>query len=148
MRAKTFLIAVGFTVLLIASSSIASANAAISVSSENSLRISSARLVRAIDGDSYVTGTTEPSFGYVAPRASHVHVMVYDANGKLLGEKIDNINGNDLVRWHLRPRPRASFTVFCPWPPAQIAKVTIIEHSGHTHPVSRREVEWNSHLTI
>src|SRR5215510_10713294 len=108
MRAKTFLIAVGFTVLLFASSCIASANAVISLSSENSLRISSARVERAIGGSGfYVTGMTEPSFGYVAPRAPHVHVMVYDANGKLLGEKIDNINGNDLVRWHLRPAPRA-----------------------------------------
>src|SRR5262245_53724004 len=119
MRAKTFLIAVGFTVLLFASSCIASASAAVSIASENSLRISSGRLVRALDGGSFVTGTTEPSVGYVAPRASQVHVMVYDANGKLLGEKIDNINGNDLVRWHLRPAPHAHFTVFFPWPPTE-----------------------------
>ena len=47
----------------------------------------------------------EPSFGYVALRGAHVHVAAYDANGKLLAEKIEKINGNYLVRWHLRPRP-------------------------------------------
>jgi hypothetical protein len=66
-------------------------------SSENSVRISSARVVRALGGGSYVTGMTEPSFGYVAPRTAHVHVAAYDANGKLLAEKIDKINGNNLV---------------------------------------------------
>ena len=67
----------------------------------------------------------EPSFGYVALRGAHVHVAAYDANGKLLAEKVDNIDANDLVRWHLRPRPRAPYAVFFPWKPSQIAKVTV-----------------------
>ena len=92
--------------------------------------------MRALGGGSYVTGMTEPSFGYVAPRTAHVHVAAYDANGKLLAEKIDKINGNKLVRWHLRPRPRAPYTVFFPWGPSQITKVTVIEHSGYTYPAS------------
>ena len=92
--------------------------------------------MRALGGGSYVTGMTESSFGYVAPRAVHVHVAAYDANGKLLGEKIDKINGNNLVRWHLRPRPRAPYTVFFPWEPSQIAKATVIEHSGYAYPAS------------
>ena len=49
----------------------------------------------------------------------------YDANGKLLAEKVDNINGNNLVRSHLRPRPRAPYTVLFPWEPFQIAKVGV-----------------------
>lgn len=138
MNTKTFSLAVGIAVLLFASSRIASANPVISSSSENSVQISSARVVRALGGGSYVTGMTEPSFGYVAPRAAHVHVAAYDANGKLRAEKIDKINGNNLVRWHLRPRPRAPFTVFFPWEPSQMAKVTVIEQSGiHIPPPER-----------
>ena len=52
-------------------------------------------------------------------------VAAYDANGKLLAEKVDNIDGNDLVISHLRPSPRAPYTVFFPWEPSQIAKVTV-----------------------
>ena len=115
MKKKTLSLAAGFAALLFASSSIASTNPVISSSSENSVRISSARVVRALGGGSYVTGMIEPSFGYVAPRAMHVHVAAYDAKGKLLTEKIDKINGNNLVRWHLRPRPRAPYAVFFPW---------------------------------
>jgi hypothetical protein len=135
MKTKTLSLAAGFAALLFASSSIASSNPVISSSSENSVRISSARVVRALGGGSYVTGMTEPSFGYVAPRAVYAHVAAYDANGKLLAEKIDKINVNKLVRWHLRPSPRAPYTVFFPWEPCQIAKVTVIEHSGRRHPV-------------
>ena len=136
MKTKTLSLAAGATVLLFASSSIASTNTVISYSSENSVRISSARVVRALGGGSYVTGMAEPSFGYAAPRAAHVHVTVYDANGKLLAEKIDKINVNNLVRWHLRPRPRTPYTVFFPWEPSQIASVTVIEHSGYNYHAS------------
>lgn len=135
MKTKTSLFAVGVAASLFASG-LAFANPAISVSSEQSVRIDSARVVRAPGGGSYVTGMVEPSFGYSAPRAAHVHVAVYGANGKLLAEKVDKINSNNLVRWHLRPNPRASYTAFFPWEPSQIAKVTIVEHSGHTHPAS------------
>jgi hypothetical protein len=134
MKTRTLSLAAGFAALLFASSNIASADPVISFSSENSVRISSARVVRALGGGSYVTGMTEPSFGYIAPRAAHVHVAAYDANGTRLAEKIDKITGNKLVRWHLRPRPRAPYTVFFPWEPSQIAKVTVIEHSGYTDP--------------
>ena len=134
MSTKIIFLAAGFAGLLFASGSIASANPVISSSSENSVRISNARVVRALGGGSYVTGMTEPSFGYVAPRAAHVHVAAYDASGKFLAEKIGKIDGNNLVRWHLRPRARAPFTVFFTWEPSQIAKVTVIEQSGHTHP--------------
>ena len=72
----------------------------------------------------------------MAVPGAHVHVAAYDANGKLLAEKIDKINGNNLVRWHLRPRPRAPYTVFFPWEPSQIAKATVIEHSGYAYPAS------------
>ena len=136
MKKKTLSLAAGLAALLFASSSIASSNPVISSSSENSVQISSARVVRALGGGSYVTGTIEPSFGYNGPRAMHVNVAAYDANGKLLAEKVDNINGSNLVRWHLRPRPRAHYTVFFPWEPSQIARVTVIEHSGHTRPAS------------
>jgi hypothetical protein len=136
MKTRTLSLAAGFAALLFASSSIASPDPVISFSSENSVRISSASVVRALGGGSYVTGMTEPSFGYIAPRAAHVHIAAYDANGKLPADKIGNINGNNLVRWHLRPSPRSPFTVFFPWEPSRIAKVTIIEHSGHEHPAS------------
>ena len=133
-KPKALSLAAGFVALLFAGSSIASTNPVISASSQNSVRISSARVVRAIGGGSYVTGMIEPSFGYVAPRAVQVRVAAYDANGKLLAEKVDEINANDLVISHLRPSPRASYAVFFPWEPSQIAKVTVIEYSGHTHP--------------
>ena len=50
--------------------------------------------------------------------AAHVRVTAYDANGKLLGEKVDNIDGDDLVRSHYSPNPRAPYTVFFPWAPS------------------------------
>ena len=123
MKKKTLSLAAGFAALLFASSSIAFTKPVIS-SSENSVRINSARVVRAPGGGSYVTGMIEPSFGYAAPRAELVRVAAYDANGKLLAEKVDNINGN-LDRSHLRPSPRAPYTMFFPWEPSQIAKVTV-----------------------
>ena len=128
MKTKALSLAAGFAALLFASNSIASTNPVISSSSENSVRISSARVVRALGGGSYVTGMIEPSFGYVAPGGAQVHVAAYDANGKLLAEKVDNINGNNLVRWHLSPSPRAPYAVFFPWEPSQIAKVTVGTH--------------------
>ena len=126
-KTKALSLVVGFVALLFASSGIASTNPVILSSSENSVRISSARVVRAIGGGSYVTGMIEPSFGYVAPRAAQVRVAAYGANGKLLAEKVDEINANDLVISHLRPSPRASYAVFFPWEPSQIAKVTVTE---------------------
>jgi hypothetical protein len=83
-------------------------------------------------GGSYVTGMLEQSFGYAAPHAVQVRVAAYDASGKLLAEKVDEINSNDLVISHLNPRPRAPYAVFLHWEPSQIAKVTVIEFSGHT----------------
>ena len=96
------------------------------------MRIDSTSVVRAISGGSYVTGMIEPLFGYVAPRAAEVRIAAYDASGKLLGGKADEINANDLVRSHLSPRPRAPYAVFLPWGPSQIAKVTVIEESDPT----------------
>ena len=49
----------------------------------------------------------EPSFGYFVPRAAQVRVPAYDASGKLLSEKVDEINTNDLVISHFNPTPRA-----------------------------------------
>jgi hypothetical protein len=126
--------ALSFAALLVVSSSIASANPVISSWSENSLRIDSAGVVRAIGGGSYVTGMIEPSFGYFVPRAAQVRVAAYGASGKLLAEKVDEINTNDLVISHFNPTPRAPDEVFLPWEPSRIAKVTVIEYSGHTPP--------------
>jgi hypothetical protein len=119
--------------VLVASSSIAFTNPVISTSSENSLRITDANVVRAIGGGSCVTGMIEPLFGYVAPRTAQLLVAAYDATGKLLAEKVDEINANDLVVSRLSPSPRVPYAVFLPWKPSQIAKVTVIEYSGHTH---------------
>ena len=116
-KTKALFLVAGFAALLLASSSIASANPVISSSSENSVQMSDSRIVRALGGGSYVAGIIEPSFGYAAPGAVHVHVAAYDANGKLLAEKVDKINGSNLVRWHLRPNPRAPYAVFFPCNP-------------------------------
>jgi hypothetical protein len=111
----------------VASDSIPSTQPVISSSSEDSVRISSASVVRASGGGSYVIGTIEPSFGYVAPRAAQVRVAAYDARGKLLAEKADEIDADDLVASHLTPDPRAPYAVFLPWEPSQIAKVSVME---------------------
>ena len=124
-KTKALFLAAGFAALLLASSTIASANPVISSSSENSVQMGDSSVVRALGGGSYVTGMIEPSFGYAAPGAVHVHVAAYDANGKLLAEKVDSIDDNQLVRWHLHPNPRAPYAVFLPWVPSQIAKVTV-----------------------
>ena len=50
---------------------------------------------------------------------------IHDRFVKLLAEKVDKINANDLVISHLRPSARAPYTVFFPWEPSQIAKVTV-----------------------
>ena len=125
VKTKTSFLAAGLAALLFVSSSIAFSQTFVSSSRESSTRIGRAKVVKAIGGGSYVTGLTEPRFGYVPGRAVHAHVVAYDSNGKLLAEKTDKINHNDLVRWHLRPRPRAPYTVYFPWEPFQIAKVTI-----------------------
>ena len=54
--------------LLFVSSGIADSKTFTSSSSGGSTRIGSARVVKAIGGGSYVTGTTEPWFGYVPAR--------------------------------------------------------------------------------
>jgi hypothetical protein len=119
--------------LLVASSSIAFSNPVISSSSEDSVTISSTSVVRASGGGSYVTGMIEPSFGYGPPRDPQVSVAAYGASGKLLAEKVGEINRDDLVISHLNPRPRAPYVVFLPWEPSQIAKVTVIEYSAYSH---------------
>ena len=124
-KTKTLFLAAGFAALLLASSSIASADPVISSSSENSVQVSDSSLVRALGGGSYVTGMIEPSFGYAAPGAVHVHVAADDANGKLLAEKVDSVDCDNLVTSHLRPSPRAPYTVFFPWDSSQIVKVTV-----------------------
>jgi hypothetical protein len=116
-------LAAGLTAFLFVSNSLAGSKK-FSSSSGGSPRVSSARVVRAIGGGSYVTGVTEPQFGYVPIRALHAHVAAYDYNGKLLAEKSAKINHNELVRWHLRSRPRAPYTVFLPYDVSEIAKVT------------------------
>ena len=125
LKTKTSFLAAGLTALLFVSSSIAFSQTFVSSSRESSTRIGRARVVKAIGGGSYVTGMTEPWVGHVAARTVHAHVAAYDSNGKLLAEKTDKINPNDLVRWHLSRRPRAPYRVFFPWEPSQIAKVTI-----------------------
>src|SRR5580704_2356387 len=90
--------------LLVASSSIAFSNPVISSSSEDSVTISSTSVVRASGGGSYVTGMIEPSFGYGPPRDPQVSVAAYGASGKLLAEKVGEINRDDLVISHLNPR--------------------------------------------
>jgi hypothetical protein len=53
----------------------------VSTLSENSMRISSAQVVRALGGGSYVTGMIEPSFGYFPGGPAHVHVAAYGREG-------------------------------------------------------------------
>jgi hypothetical protein len=113
--------------VLVTGESVPSTQPVISSSSEDAVRISSASVVRASGGGSYVVGTIEPSFGYVAPLAAQVRVAAYDARGKLLVEKVDEIDGNDLVVSHLTPDPRAPYAVFLPWEPSQIARVSVTE---------------------
>ena len=122
-KTKALFLAAGFAALLLASSSIAFSQPPISVSSEHSVRIVDARIVSAPGGGSYVTGLVKPSFGY-APHAVNVHVAAFDGSGQLLGQKVDHVNTSRLVRWHLHPNPRAGYTVFLPWEPARIAKVS------------------------
>jgi hypothetical protein len=123
-----------FAALLVASTSISSADPVISASSEDSVTISSASVVRASGGGSYVTGMVEPSFGYAAPLGAQVSVAAYGESGKLLAEKVDAINSDDLVTSHFNPSPRAPYAVFLPLEPSQIAKVSVVEYSGHSHP--------------
>ena len=124
VKAKISILAACLTVLLFVSSGIADSKTFTSSSSGGSTRIGSARVVKAIGGGSYVTGTTEPWFGYVPVGIVHAHVAAYDHNGKLLAEKTAKINHTHLVRWHLRSRPRASYAVFFPYEAPQVAKVT------------------------
>jgi hypothetical protein len=123
-----------FAAFLVARSSIAATYPVISSSSEDSVRISSTSVAKANGGGSYVTGMIEPLFGYAAPSAAQVSVAAYGASGNLLGEKVGEIDSDDLVITHLNPSPRAPYAVFLPLEPSQIAKVSVIEYSGHTHP--------------
>jgi hypothetical protein len=121
-----------FAALLVARSSIAATQPVISSSSEDSVRINSTSVAKANGGGSYVTGMIEPLFGYAPPRAAQVSVSAYGASGKLLVEKVGEIDSDNLIITHLNPSPRAAYAVFLPWDPSQITKVTVIEYSGHT----------------
>jgi hypothetical protein len=123
-----------FAALLVARSSIVDAQPVVSSSSEDSVRINSTSVVKANGGGSYVTGMIEPLFGYSPPSDAQVSVSAYGASGKFLAEKMGKIDSDNLVITHLNPSPRAAYAVFLPWEPSQIAKVTVIEYSGHTHP--------------
>jgi hypothetical protein len=128
VKIGTFILALILALLLLGSSR-AAGNPVVSTFSENSVRIRSAQVVRALGGGSHVTGMIEPSFGYVPVGSAHVHVAAYGRDKKLLASEIDKIKGYELLRWHLRPQPRASYTVFFPFEPSQIAYVTIVEHN-------------------
>jgi hypothetical protein len=128
VKIRTFILVLILALLLLGSSR-ASGNPVVSTFSENSVRIRSARVVRALGGGSFVTGMIEPSFGYVSTGSAHVHVAAYGKGKKLLAKRIDKIKGYELLRWHLRPKPRTSYTVFFPFEPSQIACVTIVEHN-------------------
>jgi hypothetical protein len=133
VKIRTFSVA-RVVALLLLGSSLTSGTPPVSLFTENSVRIRSARVVRALGGGSYVTGMIEPSFGYTPVGSTHVHVAAYGTDKKLLGEGIDKINDYELLRWHLRPRPRASYTVFFPFEPTEIASLTIFEHDGQSLP--------------
>ena len=128
MKIRTFILALILALPLLGSNR-AAGNPVVSTFSENSVRIRSAQVVRALGGGSHVTGLIEPSFGYVPVGSAHVHVAAYGRDKKLLASEIDKIKGYELLRWHLRPQPRASYTVFLPFEPSQIAYVTIVEHN-------------------
>jgi len=102
--------------------------------SGRALELTGARVESAPGGGTYVTGLVESVAGYAVPRAAHVHVTAYDAQGRVLGEKSDLLARSLLVRSHFQPQPRDTYTVSFAWPPAQIARVEIVEHSGHLHP--------------
>jgi hypothetical protein len=125
MKTNPLSLAAVLIALLFASSSIGFSKPDLSPSPEDSVQISNPRVVKAPGPGSYVTGIIERSFGYAAPMAAvNVHVAVYGANGKLLAEKVDIVNGDDLVGWRFNQNPTVPFTVFFPWEPSQIAKVT------------------------
>jgi hypothetical protein len=84
-----------FAALLVARSSIAATHPVISSSLEDSVRISSTSVVKANGGGSYVTGMIEPLFGYAAPSAAQLSVVAYGASGKLLAEKVGEIDSDD-----------------------------------------------------
>jgi len=121
MTYKSFLLGLS---ALIATGVFASAQTAQTTSSGNNLTVTSTRVVKA-PGGSFVTGSLQPSFGYTAPSSPHVHVTVYDTNGKILTEEVDKVGRNQLVRSHLQPRPRATYVAFVPWNPSKISRVTV-----------------------
>jgi hypothetical protein len=100
-----------FAAVLVARSSIAATQPVISSSSEDSVRISSTSVVKANGGGSYVTGMIKPLFGYAAPSAAQVSVAAYGVSGKLLAEKVGEIDSDNLVITHLNPSPRAAYAV-------------------------------------
>ena len=125
MNIRTLALGVAVGLLSVVGTSIASRNPIISTFSESSVRIRSARIVKAMGGGFYLTGRIEPSFGYVAPGSAHVRVAAYDTKGDLVAEKADRINRSRLIRWHLRPNRRAPYVVFFPFEPSQVGDVTV-----------------------
>jgi len=125
MRPIAFTLAAIFSGL--ACSLVASASPVLSTSSARPIEISSARLERALGSGTYVTGVVEPAFGYAAGGAVNIQVVAYGQNGRLLAETSDKVNFYRLVRWHLNPRPRASYVAYFPWAASEIAKVDVVE---------------------
>jgi len=131
MRYSSFFL--GLTAL-VAASLLTSVQSALAISSENAFTVRSAHIVKA-PGGAYITGLVQPAWGSPTTSNAQVQVTVYDVNGKVLTEQIDQVSRNRLTRWHLQPQPRASYVVFVPWSPAQISRATVTAQRGH-HPIA------------
>ena len=132
---KKTLFALALASALAAGALRASPGPSVALHSGRALELPGARVEAAPGGGSYVTGLVEPVLGYAVPRAAHLHITAYDAKGRVLGEKTDPLARSLLVRSHFQPQPRETYAVFLPCAPSQIARVDIVEHSGHRHSV-------------
>ncbi len=125
-----FCLAAAFILL---TSATAQSSPGVHILSNQDLVVTSSHLAAAPGGGTYVSGISQPTWGVSAPAQPHIHIIVYDRNGRILLEKIDTLNRTDLAANHYSPRPRAIYTVYLPVDEALIGGITISPHTGHHH---------------
>lgn len=130
MNIRSFFFAAGIALILCSGKAVA--DAAVLEPASKAIQVKSARVVKAPNG-AYVTGTAQTSFGYAAPSHPHVHILAYDAEGNLVGEKVDSLSRARLVKSHLNPRARASYVAFFPVDASEIVRVMVVPHARHHH---------------
>ena len=121
------------SILILAAPSLTQAAPATEIRSDSGLLVSSANIVPARQGGTYVYGLSRSATGVSSPSSPHIHIVAYDRKGKPLAEETTSLNRSRLTVNHYSPRPRTTYAIYLPVKTAEIGAIIITPHSGHRH---------------